>query len=491
VEGDAGSGALLDYHHVAGIAGIGDFKTQMTNFATKSVLVIGLGETGLSMVRWLSAQGVSLRVADSRSTPPGMAEVAGLVPAGQIFCGAFKDAMFDGIDLIAISPGVPLSDINVAAALARGIPVVGDIELFAQQLNPQSSIPTPRVIAITGSNGKTTVTCMVEHLCKACGVDAVAAGNISPAVLDVVLQRGAKQPEVWVLELSSFQLETTFKLNADAATVLNISEDHLDRYAGMDEYAAAKQRIFQGGGVQVLNRDDTRSINMRIKDRQIISFGLDVPGRDVDFGIERDSDDIWLVQGKTRLLKSSELQIAGLHNVANALAALALCRSIELPMPGLLDALRSFKGLPHRVELVEKSHGVSFYDDSKGTNVGATVAALEGLGCPAVLIAGGEGKGQDFSPLNAAVRSHARAVVLIGRDAPLIEAALNGSGVVVVHAADMSDAVRQAAKLAVPDDAVLLSPACASFDMYRNYAHRAEVFVGEVRKLNMEGAWPH
>jgi UDP-N-acetylmuramoylalanine--D-glutamate ligase len=461
----------------------------MTTFNGKSVLVIGLGETGLSMVRWLSRQGAVLRVADSRSTPPGLDEVVRLVASEQIYCGPFSDALFSGIDLIAISPGVPLADPHVAAAQARGIPVVGDIELFSQQLNPQSSILNPRVLAITGSNGKTTVTTMVEHLCRACGKDAVAAGNISPAVLDVVLQRGANQPGVWVLELSSFQLETTYRLHADAATVLNISEDHLDRYEGMDDYAAAKDRIFQDCRVQVLNRDDVRSIAMQRPGGEFVSFGLNPPERGSDFGIERENKDVWLVQGAQRLMKADELQVAGLHNVANALAALALCRSIGLPMPALLDALRSFKGLPHRVEKIAQLQGVTFYDDSKGTNVGATIAALQGLGCRAVLIAGGVGKEQDFSPLKSVVTEHARAVVLIGRDAPLIAAALQGCDVTVQYVADMGDAVRQAATLAQPGDAVLLSPACASFDMYRNYAHRAQVFVEQVAGL--EAAWPH
>ncbi|MCX7193415.1 MAG: UDP-N-acetylmuramoyl-L-alanine--D-glutamate ligase [Proteobacteria bacterium] len=460
----------------------------MTTFRNKSVLVLGLGETGLSMVRWLSSQGAHLRVADSRLAPPGMEEVAGLVSPGQIFCGAFNEGLFAGIDLIAISPGVPLSDQHVARAVARGIPVLGDIELFSQQL--ATRYPLPAVLAITGSNGKTTVTSLVAHMCRAAGKDAVAAGNISPAVLDVVLQRADKQPEVWVLELSSFQLETTYSLKADAATVLNISEDHLDRYLGMDEYAAAKQRILSGCRVQILNRDDARSIAMKNANSDFLSFGLNCTGIETDFGIEHDSHEIWLVQGCQRLIKASEMQPAGLHNVANALAALALCRSIDLPMPVLLDALRSFKGLPHRVEKVAEINGVTFYDDSKGTNVGATIAALEGLGCKTVLIAGGMGKDQDFSPLKPVVTKHARVVVLIGRDANLIEAALQGCEVPVLHAQDMRDAVQQAAKAAMKGDAVLLSPACASFDMYRNYVHRAEIFVEEVRKLEEEGAWP-
>jgi UDP-N-acetylmuramoylalanine--D-glutamate ligase len=446
------------------------------------------------MVRWLSAQGARLRVADSRAMPPGLEEVAGHVSAEQIFCGEFSDALFDGIDLIAISPGVPLSEPFVARAVARGIPVAGDIEFFAQQMRDagcriKDSGGVAKIIAITGSNGKTTVTSLVAHLCRAAGKDAVAAGNISPAVLDVVLERGENQPQVWVLELSSFQLETTKSLKTAAAAVLNISEDHLDRYAGIDAYAAAKQNILEGAAFQVLNRDDARSIGMKRAGQAFITFGLNLPERESDFGIEREADEIWLVQGGQRLIKASELQLAGLHNLANAQAALALCRSIDLPMPVLLEALKGFKGLPHRVERIARINEVNFYDDSKGTNVGATVAALAGLGCKSVLIAGGVGKEQDFSPLKLAVTQHARAVVLIGRDAPLIAAALQDCEVPVLRANDMNDAVGQAAKQALPGDTVLLSPACASFDMYRNYAHRAEVFRMEVRKLAGEGAW--
>ena len=461
----------------------------MKSWADKNVLVLGLGETGLSMLRWLSAQGARLRIADSRSEPPGLAEAGQYVAVGQIYCGAFGDAMFDGIDLIAISPGIPLADPFVQRAAARGIPVIGDIELFAWHLEASGLRSNTRVLAITGSNGKTTVTSMVEHLCKAAGKDAVAAGNISPAVLDVVMERGENQPEIWVLELSSFQLETTATLDADAATVLNISEDHLDRYVGIDKYAAAKARIFHGSGVQVLNRDDARSMGMALPGREVVTFGLDVSSHERDFGVERERGDIWLMQGDQRLLKVGELNIAGMHNVANALAALALCRAIDLPMPALLEALRSFRGLPHRVERVAEIDGVVYYDDSKGTNVGATVAALEGLGRKVVLLAGGEGKGQDFAPLKPAVMRHARAVVLIGRDAPLIASALEGCGVPLLYAKNMSDAVRQAAQLAQAGDAVLLSPACASFDMFRNYAHRAEIFVEAVHELIKEAAW--
>ena len=470
----------------------------MEKLADKKVLVLGLGETGLSLVRWLVAQGASVRVADSREQPPAMQEVRTNFPQVAVHCGAFRDEIFGNVDLIAISPGISLHEPNVLRAAARGIPIVGDVELFAQSLFDQSlfsgslfsgSLPQknrPKLIAITGSNGKTTVTSLVEHLCQAAGKDVMAAGNISPAVLDATMQRGAAQPEVWALELSSFQLETTHNLNANAATVLNISQDHLDRYASMDDYAAAKARIFIGCDVQVLNRDDARSISMAQPGCKIVTFGLNLPDAENDFGIERAAQHIWLVQGRQRLLKASELPLTGLHNVANALAAVALCRAIDLPMQPLLDALRTFKGLPHRVQHVAEINGVTYYDDSKGTNVGATVAALQGLGRKAVLIAGGEGKGQDFAPLKPAVAQHARAVLLIGRDAPLIDAALNGSGVQVVHAKDMRDAVQQASRLARRGDAVLLSPACASFDMFRNYVHRAEVFIAEV--LALKGA---
>ena len=459
----------------------------MMELRDKLVLVLGLGETGLSLARWLVKQGARVRAADSRELPPTFALLRVELPLVDIHCGAFRDEIFNGIDLIAISPGVPLSDPAVQRAIARGISVVGDIELFAWHLATTAS-KQAKVIAITGANGKTTVTSMVGAMCCAAGMDTEVAGNISPAVLDVMLRRDGKQPEVWVLELSSFQLETISTLNADASTVLNVSEDHLDRYAGMDAYAAAKARIFQGTGVQVLNRDDAHSLDMLRAGRKHVTFGLNGPTGAEDWGIERSGSDIWLVQRQQRVLNANELQVAGLHNVANALAALALCRAIGLPLAPLLDALRAFKGLPHRVEFVTEINGVVYYDDSKGTNVGATVAALQGLGRHAVLIAGGESKEQDFAPLRQVVAQHARAVVLIGRDANRIAAALQDCGVTVVYAHDMNDAVRQSRALAQSGDAVLLSPACASFDMFQNYKHRAEVFVSTVQALQQEVA---
>jgi len=329
------------------------------------------------------------------------------------------------------------------------------------------------------------VTALTGEMCAAAGLDCEVAGNIGPAVLDVLSRREqAEMPQAWVLELSSFQLETTSSLEPDAATVLNISDDHLDRYASVDDYASAKARIFAGDGVRVVNRDDARSLAMA-GERRVLSFGLEAPRTEQEFGLVEDSGRSWLAQGSVRLIALDEMKLAGLHNAANALAALALCRSIDLPWPPLLAALRDFRGLPHRVELVGEVDRVRYYDDSKGTNVGATVAALSGLGAQGmklVLIAGGEGKGQDFSPLAAAVRQCARSVVLIGRDAPAIERALEGLDVPLRHASDMDQAVDVAAADARPGDAVLLSPACASFDMFRNYKHRGEVFRAAVRR---------
>lgn len=458
----------------------------MTSLRDKSVLVLGLGETGLSLARYLNAQGAHVRVADSRTEPPGVATLCREMPQAEVHCGAFRDELLHGVDRIAISPGVPLAEPFVQRAIARGLPVEGDIELLAQQII--SADPKPKVIAITGANGKTTVTSMVGAMCAAAGLDTQVAGNISPAVLDALRERAGKQPQVWVLELSSFQLETTYTLDADAAAVLNVTEDHLDRYDGMDGYAAAKARIFHGDGVQIVNREDVRSAAMKIAGRKQFSFGLNPPASEQEWGITRDGAITWLMQGMQKVMRADELQVSGLHNVANALAALALCRALDLPLEPLVAALRAFKGLPHRVEKVAEIAGVTYYDDSKGTNVGATEAALKGLGKPAVVILGGDGKGQDFAPLHEAVAQHARAAVLIGRDAPLIEVALSGCGKPVLKAHDMDEAVRIATDNARPGDAVLMSPACASFDMFKNYLHRAEVFIAAVKKLETEAA---
>ncbi|MHB8666601.1 MAG: UDP-N-acetylmuramoyl-L-alanine--D-glutamate ligase [Burkholderiales bacterium] len=463
------------------------------NLAGKSALVLGLGETGLSLARYLARRGARVRVADTRDAPPRLAALGEHVPQAELVLGAYRDAAFDGVDLIAISPGVPLATPQVRAAAARGIPVLGDIELFAQALRRGSgpAQSPPQVLAITGTNGKTTVTALTGAMCRRGGLAAEVAGNISPAVLDALMQceDAGQRPEVWVLEVSSFQLETTQSLHPAAATVLNVSEDHLDRYDGIDAYARAKARIFTGEGIQVLNRDDARSLRMAVAGRRRVSFGLDAPARAEDFGLLRVAGELWLAQGATPLLALSELSLAGLHNAANALAALALTRALDLSYAPLLAALREFKGLPHRLEKVAEFDGVAYYDDSKGTNVGATVAALNGYaelaarGARVVLIAGGEGKGQDFAPLAEPVSRFARAVVLIGCDAARIAAALGASGAPLLRADTMEQAVAQARARARPGDVVLLSPACASFDMFRNYAHRGDVFAACVKRI--------
>ena len=451
----------------------------------KQVLVLGLGDTGLSALRWLHRQGARLSVADTREIPPGIATLEAELPSVKLHTGVFTETVFNDAEIIVISPGVPMAEPMVQNALKRGVPVVGDVELFAQY-KPASA----KVIAITGANGKSTVTTLVGEMCKAAGLKTVVAGNIGLPVLDTL---HGETPDVYVLELSSFQLETTNSLNADAATVLNISEDHMDRYEGLDAYAQAKARVFFGKGVQVLNRQDAWSMGMALQGRAVVTFGLDQAANDSDFGLVTQAEDTQLMRGQKALLATSEMKIAGLHNAANALAALALGGAIGVPQAAMIKALREYKGLPHRVEWVADISNVAFYDDSKGTNVGATYAALQGLVGPndtkkIVLIAGGDGKGQDFSPLADVVAKNARAVVLIGRDAAQIETALSGTKVALMNADSLEAAVKAAYGLAKAGDAVLLSPACASFDMFRNYVHRAEVFVQSVKGLAAEEA---
>lgn len=447
----------------------------MMQLKDKQVLVLGLGETGLSALRWLNGQGARLSVADTRENPPGVETLKAELPQVILHTGAFTAAIFAGKDLVVSSPGIALSEPEIQAAIARGVAVVGDVELFAQY-RPASA----KVIAITGANGKTTVTTLVGEMCKAAGLNTIVAGNIGLPVLDAL---GMQTPDVYVLELSSFQLETTSSLLVDAATMLNLSEDHMDRYAGMQDYAIAKARIFYNAKLQVLNRDDAWSMLMSRPKLQQVTFGLDEADTEQDYGLRVVDGETWLSCGMHDLMNIRDLKIAGLHNAANALAAIALCRGIGIEYAPIMQTLYNFKGLPHRVEWVAEIDDVDYYDDSKGTNVGATCAALAGLPRQVVLIAGGDGKGQDFSPLRQPVADNARAVVLIGRDAPVIERELLETNVPLYHAADLPEAVNIAKKLAQAGDAVLLSPACASFDMFKNYVHRAEVFVAAVKRL--------
>ncbi|BEV13511.1 UDP-N-acetylmuramoyl-L-alanine--D-glutamate ligase [Herbaspirillum sp. DW155] len=687
------------------------------NYSGKHVLVLGLGESGLAMARWLVYCGAGVRVADTRSEAALAGRLAALraeAPAAEAVLGqALAPSLLDGIDFVAVSPGLaPEGELAplMPAIAERGLPLWGEIELFAQALAAlrEETLYQPKVLAITGTNGKTTVTRLTGLLCQRAGLSVQVAGNISPAALDVlreavikdkvflaelaeqdaiaaeqaaaeaeaqaaqqavldaqqaaetekhrraaarieeaaaiavpVLQEqpgeavapsepaepepapqlellvaaesaqepaqepaqpatevssddaeaasasepaseeGAPQdapapaieatldvasdvvpqadtnapattgeamnlgdfmevsrkaeedalvevppppppeptyrgsmPQAWVLELSSFQLHTTHSLQPHAATVLNLTQDHLDWHGSMENYAADKARIFGPDTVRVLNRDDALVMEMASAAAPLSTFGLDEPSTPNSFGLVNDNGMQWLAnafvheddevpEGKRRrkqkdmlpppvtlkrLMPADALKIRGAHNAMNALAALALCRAIDLPMAPLLHGLRDYTGEPHRVELVGVIQEVEYYDDSKGTNVGATVAALNGLGLGGrpnriVLIAGGDGKGQDFSPLDLPVQKYARAVLLIGRDAPTVRAALADSGVELIDCATLEQAVEQAGQIAQAGDIVLLSPACASLDMFRNYAHRAEVFVDAVREL--------
>ena len=450
------------------------------NVAGRNAVVLGLGLTGFSLARHLAARGATVRVADTRPAPPFAEQLAATLPDVRVKTGPFTAATFEGADLVAISPGVAKDQPPVLAAVARGAELVGDIELFAREL-PAGQ----KVLAITGSNGKTTVTALTGALCRVAGLATTVAGNIGDAVLDALPAAG-EWPDVFVLELSSFQLETTSTLAPTAACVLNVTENHLDRYASMDEYAAAKARIFMNGGIQVLNRDDARALAMRIPGRLVQTFGAGVPESEEAWGlVERGAhhggaSETWLARGGALLLPVADLRLVGRHNALNALAALALASAVAKIDRPVLAALTRFEGLPHRMQRIADARGVLFIDDSKGTTVAATRVALEGLGRPVVLIAGGDGKGQDFAPLADVAAAHCRAVLLIGRDAPALERALAGA-TAIEQAGTLDVAVARAIRLARPGDAVLLSPACASLDQFANYVERGRRFAGLVR----------
>jgi len=583
-----------------------------------TVLVLGLGESGLAMARWCARAGATVRVWDSRDEPPHAATLAEHVPDAQWQRGPLGDEAFAGVQLILKSPGLAASDERIAAPLARavatGIPVQGELDLFARALADLKAERgyAPKVLAVTGTNGKTTTTALTAMLIERAGKRVAAAGNIGPTMLqtlaDALVLEGdamrpveeaatgaevvagetevasgphpnplpegegantdtestelplplgegrgeghadlerdeetpilpdpeppgpvfAHLPEVWVLELSSFQLDGVKGFEPTAAAVLNITQDHLDWHGSMQAYAAAKARIFGAHALLVINRDDpavealipaptlvkgARGKPARSVEREVVRFGLDAPQRPGDFGLVDENGMAWLVRAREldetlkrpgrgakpaafdpddlhiqRLMPADALRVRGRHNASNALAALALATAIDCPLAPMLHGLREYEGEPHRVQYVATHHGVDAFDDSKGTNVGATVAALNGLGADRApgklaVILGGDGKGQDFAPLAEPVRQHARAIATIGRDAEAIEQALAGTGVPLQRHATLEAATRWCFERAHSGDAVLLSPACASLDMFRNYAHRAEVFVREVHSL--------
>jgi UDP-N-acetylmuramoylalanine--D-glutamate ligase len=558
----------------------------MKHLQDLSVLILGLGASGLAMARWCAAHGARVTVADTREAPPQLAQLQAELPQVRFVAGAFGAALVEGQDVRAVYRSPGLSPAQLApvldAARAIGLFVGGELDLFAQAIKdlrdaelpaeaedapeqeaqepeqaeepihaepsddtaPSESAPPPAapvlsddddtslppiapppvetgyrpaVLAITGTNGKTTVTSLTGQLVERAGKSVAVAGNIGPTLLDTLAARIAAQdlPEVWVLELSSFQLDASSQFEPTAATVLNLTQDHLDWHGSMAAYAQAKARIFGARTLMLLNRDDAEVMAMLPKPvvakgskakpvpRDHQSFGAELPQRPGDWGLEVVNGIAWLVRAREsdglkrkrseapeelslqRLMPADALRIRGRHNAVNALAALALAHSAGCALAPMLYGLREYRGEPHRVEPIALIEEIEYFDDSKGTNVGATVAALNGLGAErrVVVILGGEGKGQDFAPLAQPVAAFARAVVLIGRDAPLIRAALAEAGVGLHDASSMDEAVRLATDRAQPGDAVLMSPACASFDMFRNYEHRAEVFRAAVGVL--------
>jgi len=495
----------------------------MLNLRDQQVMVLGLGASGLAMAHWCVRFGAQVKVVDTRAEPPQLPSLRAELPGVAFVHSEFNAALVEGKAVRAVfkSPGLSPAQTDgvMGAAQALGLWVGGELTLFAQALKDlaESQQYAPKVLAITGTNGKTTVTSLTGHLVQWAGKSVAVAGNIGPTLLDTLAQALDAQalPEFWVLELSSFQLDVPSGFEPTAATVLNVTQDHLDWHGSMQAYAKAKSHIFGQSGLMVLNRDDASVMAMRPEpvrvklqrpvERPYVGFGTDMPQRPGDFGLEEINGMAWLVRAHEadetrkrskdveelhiqRLMPADALRIRGRHNASNALAALALCSAAGCALGPILFGLREYRGEPHRVESVGILNEVEFFDDSKGTNVGATAAALNGLGADRklVLILGGEGKGQDFSPLAAPVARYVRTVVLIGRDAPLIREALADTGVSLLDASSMDDAVVQSNRAAHAGDAVLLSPACASFDMFKDYAHRAQCFVDAVRNLALE-----
>jgi len=442
-------------------------------------VVVGLGKTGASCVRYLAKRGDHVSVTDTRRTPPGLAELGELAASVDLRLGGFDLSLLDGASQVLMSPGVSLEEPIAQLARARGIDVLGDVELFARAAQAP-------VVGITGTNGKSTVTTLVARMAAAAGRRVLAGGNLGEPALDLL---EPPPPDLYVLELSSFQLETTSSLVLSAAVVLNVSADHLDRYSSVEAYARAKGRIFAQASTVVLNADDPWVLAMR--DTRYRSppkrLTFSTQKSDADFTLMREGAKTFLARRGQKLLDVARMKISGLHNAANALAALALGEAVGLPDQAMLQALQDFPGLSHRSSWVADVAGVRYIDDSKGTNVGATTAAVAGMTGPLVVIAGGEGKGQDFTPLADAFRGKVREAVLIGKDAPAIAAALHGV-CETRTAASMEGAVAEAQRAARSGDTVLLSPACASFDMFRDYGHRGDVFAAAV--LALKGAAP-
>ena len=438
-------------------------------------IIVGLGKSGMSLVRFLANRGVSFAVADTRETPPELATLCRDFPQVEVRCGELDVEFLCRADELYVSPGLALATPALQQAAARGVKLSGDIELFARYAKAP-------IIAITGSNAKSTVTTLVGEMAAAAGKRVAVGGNLGTPALDLLND----DVELYVMELSSFQLETTDQLGAEVATVLNISEDHMDRYSGLPAYHLAKHRVFRGARQVVVNRQDVLTRPLIGEGLPCWTFGLNVPDFH-GFGLREENGEKYLAFQFELLMPVRELKIRGAHNQSNALAALALGHAVGLPMDAMLSSLRSFGGLEHRCQWVREREGVNYYDDSKATNVGAALAAIEGLGADIsgklVLIAGGDGKGADFSGLAGPIAAHCRAVVLLGRDAELIAQVLSDS-VPLIRAQSLDEAVQRCAETAQAGDAVLLSPACASFDMFKNYEERGQLFAQAVRNLS-------
>lgn len=435
------------------------------------ILIVGLGQTGLTVAHYLASCGVGFSVTDTRENPPGSDELLQAYPTTKTYFGAFTDEVFAQADCLVVSPGISPKLPIIQAAKQRGADIVGDIELFVRAAKAP-------IVAITGSNGKSSLTTILGMMGNAAGIKTYAGGNLGVWALDMLKENDA---QLYVMELSSFQLETTQSLKAKSAIVMNVCEDHMDRYDDFNDYAMTKQTVYQGCECAVVNRDDATVMAMPV-DGAVNSFGFDVPPNDQAYGLLHDATgNTWLAKGQEKLMAVSELKTPGLHNAANALAALAMGEQLGFPLDAMLHALREFTGLAHRTQWIGEFDGVQWYNDSKGTNVGATVAALQGMPNQTVLIAGGQGKGADFSPLIPVLKEKTRAVILFGEDRDKLEQVVkNNSPYVLVDS--LEEAAQQAAALAQAGDNVLLSPACASFDMFKSYGERGEVFTRIVQE---------
>ena len=439
-------------------------------------VVAGLGISGVSAVNFLHEKGYRVAVTDSRAVPPGHDQIPADV---QTSFGQFDQDLLLSAEEIIISPGLDPKLPEIQAAIAKGIPVISEIQVLRRATDKP-------IVAITGSNAKSTVTTLIGLMAENAGKKVAVGGNLGRPALDLTKD----DPELYILELSSFQLETTSNLNAEVAVVLNLSEDHLDRHGDMMGYHTAKHRIFQGVKKVVHNRDDSLTRPLVPDATPMQSFGLNAPDMN-QYGVLREIDGtMWLARGRERLLKSSDMYMQGTHNVANALACLALAEAIDLPLESMLETLKTFKGLEHRCEFVKDVNGVRYYNDSKGTNIGATLAALDGLGAAievqqgkVAIILGGQGKGQDFTALRESLSKFAKVAVLIGEDRPVIEKAIEGT-TTLLHAESLAEAVALCQKNTQPNDVVLLSPACASFDMFSGYPQRGHQFVALVNELH-------